>query len=151
MKLVSWNSRGSAWGGFLAQAQFYAFSMNPDVFCIIDTRASDDILNKVIKYLPYDQGFVVPSQGQSGGLLLLWKSRMASVNIIFPHNRFIHCKVSDLTTNKSWLHTFVYIYPNKERQQQLWNEVLQIKPNNSDPWLLMGDFNNILNLEEKLS
>lgn len=42
------------------------------------------------------------------------------------------------------------MYPQKPRQAPLWQELLQLQPPQSKAWMLMGDFNNILALQEKL-
>lgn len=148
MKICTWNSRGSSWSDFLAQTNFYASSLDIDVLCILDTRASTDIINKTMK-LSFDTQYVIPARGQCGGLLLLWKSRMVNIDIIMPHDRFIHCMITEIATNNSLYTTFVYIFPQKEKQTGLWNEILAMKPVNDEPWLLMGDFNNIISLNEK--
>nr|XP_011459346.1 PREDICTED: uncharacterized protein LOC105349933 isoform X1 [Fragaria vesca subsp. vesca] len=149
MKMLSWNSRGSSWPGFIAQASFYAHNLDIDVFCILDTRASSDIINKT-RNLPFDGSYVIPAQGQCGGLLLLWKTRMVHIDVIMPHNRFIHCMITDTATNISWYTTFIYAYPKKEQQAALWNEILDLRPSNDEPWLVVGDFNIIASLDEKL-
>lgn len=48
--------------------------------------------------------------------------------------------------------TFVYAYPQKDMQPQLWKDILDLTPAipGFRPWLLVGDFNNITNLAEKI-
>lgn len=57
--------------------------------------------------------------------------------------------ITEIATNNSLYTTFVYIFPQKEKQTGLWNEILAMKPVNDEHWLLMGDFNNIISFNEK--
>ena len=148
MKILSWNCRGSAWSGFKAQSSFYASSIDPDVFCFLDTRTST-ILNETRQF-PYDDAFFVPALGQSGGIALFWKTRMVKVDVIVPHNRFIHCEITDLATNDHYFTTFAYAYAQKHKQADLWEEIINLRPTNNEKWLLIGDFNIITSLDEKL-
>ncbi|XP_034229350.1 uncharacterized protein LOC117638326 [Prunus dulcis] len=66
------------------------------------------------------------------------------------HERFIHCHLHDIIENKHWKATFIYAYPQKHKQKQLWNDILDLKPGRSDAWLLMGDFNNICTSGKKI-
>ena len=99
--MISWNSRGSSWPGFIAQASFYAHNLDIDVFC-------SEIVNKT-RNLPFDGSYVIPAQGQCGGLLLLWKTRIVHIDVIMPHNRFIHCMITDTATNKYFLVHFLHL------------------------------------------
>lgn len=133
MKLLFWNSRGSFWPDFLAQTSLNASNLDIDVLCILGPRASKDIVNKT-KTLPFDAHYVIPAQGQCGGLLLLWKSRMVHVDIILPHNCFVHCVITEIATNNSWYTTFIYVYPQKEKQEELWNEISALAMTNGSLW-----------------
>lgn len=55
----------------------------------------------------------------------------------------------DLSLNTSWNATFLNLTPHKEQQIHVWNELSHLKPANDVPWMLMGDFNCILSLQEK--
>ena len=57
--------------------------------------------------------------------------------------------MKDLVTNLEQLVTFIYAFPQKNMQCDLWEEVLKLDPINS-PWCLVGDFNNIIDLSEKV-
>ncbi|KAL6190587.1 hypothetical protein ACLB2K_036981 [Fragaria x ananassa] len=150
----SWNRQGSSWLGFFAQVQHLVVALRLDILCILDTKISDfdPATNKIASKLSvyFDNVDFVNSDGQSGGILLFWNSSTVSLNVIFKHNRFIHCHITNIANIKSWVHTFVYAYPAKKMQLDLWNEIETLKPQNDDSWVLMGDFNNVASSEEKI-
>lgn len=57
--------------------------------------------------------------------------------------------MKDLVTNLKPLVTFIYAFPQKHMQCDLWEEVLKLDPIHS-PWCLVGDFNNIVDLSKKV-
>ncbi|XP_024195601.1 uncharacterized protein LOC112198706 [Rosa chinensis] len=71
------------------------------------------------------------------------------VDIIVKHNRFFHCRIIDPISNSTWFATFVYVYPDKSLQFDFWNELTSLKPSSNDPWIIMGNFNNVTCTEEK--
>ena len=150
MKILSWNSRGSAWDGFVAQTRFYVSCVDVDVLCILDTRAPFDSISNKLKNLPFDKSYGIAASGQCGGLTVHWKSKVVKIDVIEPHDRFIHCLLKDLVTSKSFYATFVYAYPQKDRQAAFWSVVAQLQPANQEGWVLIGDFNAITTLDEKL-
>ncbi|KAL6213773.1 hypothetical protein ACLB2K_013215 [Fragaria x ananassa] len=150
MKILSWNSRGSAWDGFVAQTCFYVSCVDVDVLCILDTRAPFDSISNKLKNLPFDKSYGIAASGQCGGLTVLWKSMVVKIDVIEPHDRFIHCLIKDLVTSKSFYASFVYAYPQKDRQAAFWSVVAQLQPANEEGWVLIGDVNTITTLDEKL-
>lgn len=150
MKMLIWNARGCSRDGFGSQANYYSNLLQLDLFCILDTRADKEQSRSIASRLYFDNFDCVPATGQCGGLLLCWKARTININIVFKHDRFLHCLVTDLSKSFTWFVTFVYMYPKKGRQPSLFQELLHYKPSNNEPWLVAGDFNNILHTNEKL-
>lgn len=64
----------------------------------------------------------------------------------------LSCSVSNLENNDSFLVSFVYAFNSEVPRRSLWSSLLRFKQNyvdgNSSPWVILGDFNVCLNLEE---
>lgn len=71
MKLLSWNSRGSAWPGFMLQALFYISTLSLNVLCILDSKASRVRAEVIAHRLGFDGFFCIPALGQCGGIILM--------------------------------------------------------------------------------
>ncbi|PRQ53143.1 putative endonuclease/exonuclease/phosphatase [Rosa chinensis] len=119
-----------------------------DVLCLVDTMIDEDTAKNLVTKLPFCNYFCVPPVGHSGGLLLLWNSNY-SISILSSHPKFIHCKFQDVCSTTPWLVTFLYMFPHKHQQQDLWNELVNLQVHSQEPWFIMGDFNCILHLKEK--
>lgn len=70
--------------------------------------------------------------------------------MISLHDRFLHCQIQDFTNHSNWNATFLYMTPQKVNQCHIWNNLLNLKPPNLEPWMIIGDFNCILSLHERL-
>lgn len=66
------------------------------------------------------------------------------------HDRSVHCLLHDILSKKSGYATFIYAYPQKEKQRDLWKLILNFNPFILESWALLGDFNNICSSYEKI-
>jgi hypothetical protein len=51
--------------------------------------------------------------------------------------------------DKWWWFTTVYASPIEERRKALWQDLIAIAHQTSEPWMLAGDFNEISSMKEK--
>lgn len=105
-------------------------------------------VNKYIHHLPYDTWFIVLSVGKSGGLALGYFEKL-NISVINSSLNMIHilCDISPLI--KNCFVSFIYGALNIVGMRNQWNFLGQMNENNIHPWLLLGDFNFILQDSEK--
>lgn len=96
--------------------------------------------------------FFVERNGQASGLGLFWNDQTVIINVIASCPRFIHSSVKIIDSGISFLCTFTDAFPQKFLQPQLWHDLLNLHGINTNvqPWILVGDFNNILSPSEKV-
>ncbi|GLT80127.1 hypothetical protein SLA2020_515820 [Shorea laevis] len=119
----------------------------PDVICFLETKAEANVhaLRFMAKF-GFDKQFKVDSQGRAGGLWLFWKSSTVYLDIIFTTSQFIHCSISN--QHVSFLITFVYVQPHGELKNVFWETVAALTPSITGKWIAMGDFNDIISVDE---
>lgn len=149
MKIVSWNCRGCARDGFLSQALYFVKLMSMDIFCLLDTRMNYDSAATLVKAFNFEAFDIIPSHGQCGGIILLWNNKF-TLDVVSLYDRYLHCQIKDFAHHIKWHATFLYMTPQKENQAQIWDNLLHLQPPNQEPWMIIGDFNCILSLQEKL-
>ena len=96
---------------------------------------------------PLDQYFVVPPKTPgSGGLFLTWKPDI-KLSALKSSKNFLDTTI----THKgiSFHATFVYGEPDHTKRQAVWNELTNLQTTQGEPWLLTGDFNEIIDNNEK--
>ncbi|XP_019260070.1 PREDICTED: uncharacterized protein LOC109238089 [Nicotiana attenuata] len=64
--------------------------------------------------------------------------------------QFVHCKVEEQTSQKKWLFTIVCAYNELNSTQQLWEKLMGIGSNITGDLLISGDFNNVLQSEDRI-
>lgn len=83
-----------------------------------------------------------------GRVVLAWKLRMFTVNIIQGTSQAIYCKVSPKSGLLSFFCTFVYGFNDGVRRMDLWKFLKKV--NTSEPWLIYGDMNCVMHIEERI-
>ena len=90
-----------------------------------------------------------PSNGASGGLVVLWNPLLIQGHIIFQHSNFQVLKMENFDAS----FTLINVYgPNSSQDKlKIWDKLSHlIQMQNSHQVILGGDFNTILNQEEKV-
>ena len=89
----------------------------------------------------------IDSVGQSGGLALFWNDQL-SVEIKEKKERFIDAHIRASSTDPFWHLTCVYGEPRTENRHRMWTILSDIRASSDLPWMLMGDFNEVLHASE---
>lgn len=147
MKLISWNCRGLGKASTRNRLRKLIFQFYPCVLFLQETKCSSSRLSFLCNGGCFDNYFCVEPRGSKGGLCILWKKHV-NVNVISSSDYWIDCNIS--TADKSFYLTAVYGPPKLQQRHILWDHIT--KTNISDaPWLLCGDFNQIISKQDKLS
>ncbi|KAK6791607.1 hypothetical protein RDI58_010688 [Solanum bulbocastanum] len=70
--------------------------------------------------------------------------------ILYVHEQFIHCEVANVVASISVLITLVYARNELTQREVLWKELRGLRANIQSPWIMSGDFNNVLEVEERI-
>ncbi|GLT34631.1 hypothetical protein SLA2020_091370 [Shorea laevis] len=147
MKIVTWNSRGIQHGPFRRECQELIKMNRPDVICFLETKTDSAIAApKFLRRLGFDKDYQIPSQGRAGGLWLFWCSMVLKLEILCSSSQFIHCSLHQKEVSCSI--TFAYVQPDAAMKDLFWDEVSGIAQDIQSSWIVMGDFNDILSVEE---
>ncbi|XP_062100846.1 uncharacterized protein LOC133806772 [Humulus lupulus] len=85
---------------------------------------------------------------ENGRIVVSWNPFMFNVDILQCSSQLIHLYVSS-TSNKDSFHvTFVYGMNDEGGRNILWKELQELAV--TSPWIVLGDFNDILSKEERI-
>ena len=76
MSLISWNCRGLRNLRLVKTLEKVVNKEEPIIVFLMETKSNRDWMNKVKYKCNMKQGLIVPSEGKSGGLALLWKEEI---------------------------------------------------------------------------
>lgn len=86
--------------------------------------------------------------GYAGGLWLLWDSSQINLQIQGSSFQEIHATAEVLNFPPILL-SFIYASPLRERRNILWENLKSLSAVNSLPWVIGGDFNDVMAADEK--
>jgi endonuclease/exonuclease/phosphatase family metal-dependent hydrolase len=149
---LAWNCRGS--GGSLRSATMTHLrrlltSTKAQVCFISETRNASISRTSLVNHFNVD-AFVVPSQGQSGGLWLMWTNEV-EVSIYDHNHHYILALCKNKTSNQQYGLICIYGDPHHRFMNVIWDQVLEFVTFNANmPMFCMGDMNEIMHNHEKL-
>ena len=116
---------------------------------LYEIRVNSNRTLNILPKLSYDCFDFIPI-GYFGGLWLCWNSNVISLDIILKNDNMFHCMVYFPNLNVNCFITFLYGYAQHFKQKEIWNNLLNIKNSIIKPWAIVGDFNEILYMHDKI-
>ncbi|KAK5835737.1 hypothetical protein PVK06_011438 [Gossypium arboreum] len=109
----------------------------------METKINRSQMEKVRRSCGFHYGIDVDLIGSRGGLCLAWRG---DVNIMLQNfsNRHIDVIIEDSGDRKKWRFTSFYGSPYTHDRDESWNLLRSLRNNGEYPWLVCGNFNEIL-------
>lgn len=120
----------------------------PSIVGFLETRCSSMVAKNKLQRLGYDQISCSDNQGFAGGIWVGWKSDQVDVTVLNHDFQFIHMKIKE-ANKPTWLLTVAYVSPREDVKAIFWEKMANIAEENTEPWVIMGDLNDILEASEK--
>lgn len=147
MNILSWNCRGLGSSRTVRVLGDLIKVHKPDFLFLSETI----FFTKKIKELRIKHGFAqcfsVDRVGRSGGLAIFWRNN-------------VHCEITSYSRNHinvnffnntvaSWSVSCFYGYPERTRRKDSWDFLRRLAGLAQLPWVVIGDFNDLLAVEDK--
>jgi hypothetical protein len=120
---------------------------NPEVLFLSETHLDDYPAECLRRRLNMDYKIVNPSNGRSGGVIMFWKKEI-KIELIFSASKYIDVRVVERPEKIRRL-TGIYGEPRWEDKYKTWDKLRELNNNSDLPWVVFGDFNEILFSHEK--
>jgi hypothetical protein len=148
MNILSWNCRGLGNLEAVLVLHNLVKSQRPTVLFLMETKLDVRRMELLRVKLRFKYCFSIPSLGRSGGLALLWNDPAQLTVQSFSQNHIdSHIQVSG---GIDWRLTGFYGHLEGHRKRESWALLDKLYNMGTLPWLCVGDFNEILSLEERL-
>ncbi|KAL0744395.1 hypothetical protein Bca4012_085908 [Brassica carinata] len=115
----------------------------------METKNPDEVVLKKLDQVrrKYDCHHLVPPTGHgAGGLGLFWKQEV-NIQVVEANAHVIDTIVS--YEGKSFFSSFVHASTDRTQRNLLWENLLAKSAGRDEPWFATGDFNDLINSEEK--
>ncbi|XP_073020815.1 uncharacterized protein [Primulina eburnea] len=151
MKLACWNVRGFHKPLKQKSAQSIMTTHKLDIFGILESKFDEKALNAMLRLRFRGMNAIHNFQFSiKGRIFVLWNSTTVDLDVICMSDQFIHVRIKCLKTEFCFYTSFVYGLHTICQRRLLWKDLLDIGNNCNIPWMVLGDFNNVLSPDEKL-
>ena len=124
---------------------------NVGLFGLLETRIKSSKVQNNIFSSDGKLYLVTNYSHHSGGRIwLIWDSKCFELEGISIYTQCIHMKVRDKSRNLNYWLTMVYGLNQASDREVLWQQLGQISMRISGAWCMMGDFNAISNLNDRI-
>ncbi|KAK9984687.1 hypothetical protein SO802_034212 [Lithocarpus litseifolius] len=148
MSISSWNCRGLGDSRAVLMLTKMVRDEAPLLVFLAETKVDISFMKKVQAKLEYTQGVIVPSDGRSGGLAMMWKEG-SHVEVHKYSHSHIDVIIFDHETNLQWRATGFYGHLDSQQRHISRKLLERLNTQLSLPWTVFGDFNKITYLDEK--
>jgi hypothetical protein len=122
----------------------------PCVVFLCETRQSEERVKNLRFRIGMAGFYHVKGDGKGGGLAIYWQEGI-NIDLLSFSKRHIDVHISGGPYEHKWRGTFVYGEPKACDRHNMWLKLRQIKPRSTEPWLMLGDFNEAMWQEEHFS
>lgn len=148
MSLILWKSRGAGSKTFLRHAKDLLRAHKPTCFVLVEPRISGTREKRVARRLRFSNFHISDPVGFAGGIWVCWDNGVVDIEIIFSSPQVVHGIVKRPNA-PDFILTAVYASPILEVRRNLWKSLEGFAENVSLPWVMVGDFNDVLSSSEK--
>ncbi|XP_074265800.1 uncharacterized protein LOC141588248 [Silene latifolia] len=122
------------------------------LFGLVETKIKEqDFLTVLHRLGHYWEGVNNNIHHPGGRVWIIWLPQLFSVHPIASSDQHITIEVIEISSGDSFWYTVVYGFNSEGERQGLWSQLNNNhKDNCSKPWCICGDFNSLLNYNERL-
>lgn len=144
MSIISWNYRGLGRPRAVRALKDLCKSYKPRILGLIETKVPSRMWDWLRIKIGFRNCFVVDRVGLSGGLALLWNEEVDLT--IKSYSRYhIDALVEE---GSSFRFTLFYGNPRASLRKDSWTLLRKLSERVAGPWVVIGDFNEIIDQDE---
>ncbi|XP_070010645.1 uncharacterized protein [Nicotiana sylvestris] len=144
---VIWNVRGANNANFCRNFREIIETHKPCMVTLLETRMHDHAplqhefhLSKMIE---------IPAEGRYGGLVIMWMHNLVIVDELARVDQELHTMIKVLPNQKPWFFSALYASTTVNNRNIMWNNLEKLHETYVGPWLVGGDFNDVLMSDDK--
>ncbi|XP_074299643.1 uncharacterized protein LOC141630787 [Silene latifolia] len=121
-----------------------------DCGALIETHVKHTAIRDISgRFLPY-QLVHNNDMHYNGRIWIFWNPVVVALTVLHKSAQHIHCSLLHIASQKHMEVTFVYALNARLDRRGFWSHLQSISSQVTVPWLCFGDFNVVLNIDERL-
>lgn len=149
MKILIWNCRGAANPHFRRHFREIIKTHQPQMAVITETRISGDRAKRLSMNLGFSNTAIADAVGFAGGIWVMWNDQEIRCDILDVGAQDIHACIQVPPLFSPWIFSAIYARPNFADRRTLWDDLSVFASTHSSPWVIAGDFNEVLDSQDK--
>src|SRR4051812_28475423 len=81
---------------------------------------------------------------------ILWNNNKIQVKRICSSDQMIHVGIYSIQGDLQMWCTTIYAHNSLDKRHKLWEDIEQLSYNINAPWMLMGDYNNVMIVNDRI-
>lgn len=147
-KIISWNCQGLVNTETQAALVTLVRNKTPSILFLSETLASPDLLERLRVRMGFDGCICVPWEPESRGLALFWLNEVP-VRLRHFFHRHIDVEVGVRGSSEISRFTGIYGFASNGERVLTWDLLRTLTAQSTLPWMVAGDFNEILSNADK--
>lgn len=143
---IIWNVRGIANDVSISRVKYFIKAYNIDCIVLLEPKVNTSRMDGIQKKLGMTNGLA--NEADMAHIWVLWKQPL-DFSLVYCDNQQITIHQNHSASPGLYI-TLVYAKCTISERKFLWDSLNNIHAQISGPWLVGGDFNCILNVDEKL-
>lgn len=149
--IIAWNVRGLNNSGKCREIGTRLNSLNPDMVILIETRVKQTKAINIRKKINHRWSYIENYASHNNGRIwVMWDDSRIMVVEVRNIAQFIHCGIYNLNGSYGMWYTAIYAFNTLDKRKQLWRDIGDIHSQLHQPWFLMGDYNNVLRVQDRM-
>ncbi|KAI7980463.1 hypothetical protein LOK49_Contig144G00001 [Camellia lanceoleosa] len=122
----------------------------PDILILMETKVEFKSVEMFFNCMGLIAFTHVDPTGRGGDIWMIWNPNVVNVQIVEASSQLITTTISKQEF-PDWLLSAIYVSPNNNKRDELWEHLEAMSQNMTEPSLVAGDFNDFSTLNEKWS
>ncbi|XP_028109543.1 uncharacterized protein LOC114308200 [Camellia sinensis] len=149
MKVLLWNCRRTTNPHFRRHFNNLMVDYRPQLVVLTETRVGGSRGAALCLNLGFSKYHIVETHSFAGGIWLLWNDLEIHCDIIAQTQHEVHAWIQVSSIPSPWLFSAIYASPTFNSRRLLWENLTSLADSHNTPWLIMGDFNELLTSLDK--
>lgn len=150
LRFLSWNCRGAKSALFHRHLKTLVGMHKPNMLALLETKVhSDKSISRICNYSSLNRFVCVEAQGFSSGIWLLWDDSSIDFEVVVVDHQIVTGLVR-FRDRDFCVISVVYASPTYVLQSFLWSYLKKLGQIIVAPWVLVGDWNQVVAPEDKL-
>lgn len=147
--MVVWNTRGCGNANFIRHLGEILRQQQPTVLLLLETKVYGPRGERACAATGFPKMHRIDGNGHSGGIWLFWNPDNIRIEIVHESPQALHAIAQVPFCSQPFLLSCIYASPIRTARLNLWNDMYELGNNLNLPWIMAGDFNEVLDQDEK--